>query len=1406
MFGGGGDIWSREDERLRRQALIEQQRKQREQNSGGFFGGIGRTLENVGDAIGTRADAVGNFFGGMVESIYDSAETAGRGIGDVIGGQIALNEKSKLVEREREITEENRKRLERVMGKDIDNPQSARWEDPEVRRVIEEGNQRLEQNRQSTAARRAELDERQQRAQDVDPVATAAGAADTFLNVASLGVGGALKNTARAGINQVGRAFGREATERVGREALTGPLTNRQALGRIGDYTSEGVGFGASQSALQNLRDNGEDADMGSVWQDALVGGTLGGALTGTAGTLLNRNVRAAVPGIARAGREFIADRAQFAADSLSNSMTGYSPGFIRVPFGPEGPTPGSMVPEPDAPKSWEDAFIDEQAASYRNTDELVDDLTNQLWAENKKGKGVDTGLIPDEYGSGFSGRWAVSNNSPLYQAFYRRYGTPPTKKGIRDMVQQTLGDPRAANEHDNLLDGIEWVYGEGDSYREVFNRLRDHEGYLNELATREAPSDIPSPMDAIVGRRTVERLPRGAQGMTPARVVEARQNPAMDFAGAYPDEVPSRMSDVVTDLTGQGPLPSVPANPAVPRPTFDEWNQRMLRGEMPLQNPQLALPSGLPENPLGPVRMTRSELRAAARRGELPENYVINPRQGRGTLTAAPDGRVAPTKEFKNEFAIDDARAALGGKDPVLTKTGKVKTHGGRPIDNEIREVLEEVLDSHANSGDLEKVSAFNDLNGALENVTRSMGGPRSRAFQILNQKTREAISEANAIQSGVNDTIRRTAREMDQRFAFRGDEAKQVNKWLSQQTDAKARQAAFNKMSPDLQQRAQEFYNTVRGQLDEARQAYNAKVVELGYPDRQMGDLGKFYFPRVYKPPTIKDAILDASEGILDTKQGGLGKSGFNPNTLSGTTTPSAPALPGNVRRAGQAPVGSEFAEPTIGYTGHAQSRTARSPVQELVNPIEAYAKYMESVTTITNRSNAVDNIRQVQKVIDEISDARGDNSLQTLRAVLESSANALLGKTNRFDRPFIDFPGGNKWIRAAGAVSRALSKSQLLGSIRTVAAQTGQAPLIAAEAGVENATKGVRMMFDKGFDDLVNQSNFIKSNFPRERSAFSAQNVQKVINKSSDIAGKPMDYTAETFAKTAWAAGYQKAIAEGMEEGSKAAIREADRIAGKIAADRSAGLRASVYESRVLQPVAMYTQDINQIWQASKQMIGTKNYKGFGTLLAATFAYNALYEQFIGERLGADPVNAAIDAGGILFGNDLVDSEGNPIGVGERLARAGGRMVGEGAAYTPLGNAVLGSIYPERGIRIPFSGGDRMLTRSDLFGDSQIGRFGGSVPMQAAFENPALMLGIPGFSQAQRTVEGLNAYGQGASISPSGEERYTIDQNFLNLLNSMIGGQYATEEGRAYLEERNARLRGERDQSAVPLYLQR
>ena len=66
MWGGGGDLWSREDERLKRQALLRQS-KEKQEDSGGFFGAIGNTLENIGGAVATGAEAVGSFFGGMVE-------------------------------------------------------------------------------------------------------------------------------------------------------------------------------------------------------------------------------------------------------------------------------------------------------------------------------------------------------------------------------------------------------------------------------------------------------------------------------------------------------------------------------------------------------------------------------------------------------------------------------------------------------------------------------------------------------------------------------------------------------------------------------------------------------------------------------------------------------------------------------------------------------------------------------------------------------------------------------------------------------------------------------------------------------------------------------------------------------------------------------------------------------------------------------------------------------------------------------------------------------------------------------------------------------------------------------------------------------------------------------------------
>lgn len=51
--------------------------------------------------------------------------------------------------------------------------------------------------------------------------------------------------------------------------------------------------------------------------------------------------------------------------------------------------------------------------------------------------------------------------------------------------------------------------------------------------------------------------------------------------------------------------------------------------------------------------------------------------------------------------------------------------------------------------------------------------------------------------------------------------------------------------------------------------------------------------------------------------------------------------------------------------------------------------------------------------------------------------------------------------------------------------------------------------------------------------------------------------------------------------------------------------------------------------------------------------------------------------------------------------------------------------------------------------------------------------------------KTFEGINAYNQGESLTPTGRTRFAIEQNTPNLLRSVLFGQYGTKEGRQYVE---------------------
>jgi hypothetical protein len=59
------------------------------------------------------------------------------------------------------------------------------------------------------------------------------------------------------------------------------------------------------------------------------------------------------------------------------------------------------------------------------------------------------------------------------------------------------------------------------------------------------------------------------------------------------------------------------------------------------------------------------------------------------------------------------------------------------------------------------------------------------------------------------------------------------------------------------------------------------------------------------------------------------------------------------------------------------------------------------------------------------------------------------------------------------------------------------------------------------------------------------------------------------------------------------------------------------------------------------------------------------------------------------------------------------------------------------------------------------------------------------IPAGSQIKKTIEGLQSYNKGESVTPSGNTRFPIDKNFQNYMKSMLFGQYSTPDAQHYFD---------------------
>lgn len=1412
------------------------------EDNGGFFGSIGHAVAAPFEGAANVVKGVGGFFGNMVKDVVETGATAVGGIKDVIEGSVAANQDLKNSEERLKITKDTNRQLQQALGAAYDDPNSSRWNDPDVKRIIEQGNQKVKDFDTAHAEQTANNRKQYEEAQKVDPLKTAAASGETALNIASLGIGGIAKGAVKQGAKMVGKEILTDVAENTAKNVVktAAARTAGGAAKRLAAGAGEGALFGAGYGFIDPYAKEGQDANLSDAWQGALTGAAFGGAIGGAI-PLLDKNVRAGVREMPAAVRQGASQAVDVAKQYTPTAMAERSPavlaiddhlallngerdrlvasglsenspavrqnaaaytaalqerartirmakegGYIKNPFYREGgDAAGNIGDANDAADlarrqlNGEDItaqqpvdpmisdYIQSEASQYSSPEQYRQKLIDDLWAENKQGKGVETGFTygdPNSYD--VTGRWAVSNNSPFYQAYYREYGRGPTKKGITDMVDQELMGKEG--EYHPLLTSDE--NGPIPFARDIYQQLADREAGLQQSLREGPPADMYGQFATDLGQPGAPAAPTAAPrpvSAAPAEKVgqgfyddpsalqralargESQTNNAVDFVDTSGAPRPQQRVGVQQNLDTSTPNP------------YEGMSQNL---------EAKALPQGELPKPATPAQAKRQ----FKKDGKMVE--FLNQRQGSSKPIELP----ASVEEGRNIAT----RQTPGGKVKPLAKNNAHITTDDVAA---IRAIAE---DGTSNAFTMTKTPEMN-----LAEAFKNRGGENSKEFRVLD-KFNTSIREHTAEYTDWLQEKRGFLEKFINEYGIDGAAARDMRPYLEAKTKEAGDEYLKQYAATYGKQKAEglvKFRDWWRSTKDQVRSETNDVIKKYAGEDRMMGDLGPSYVPRVYKSgtPGFKEAFLDVAHGKMDGIGGENGL--FNLKNGTGYLSKEAETTGGGVlRNAEGIPLNSEFAKPNTTYLSAAQKRTAKSPIKEMEDPLTSIMRYFEATGRAKYFTEDIARGQTLRDAIQLVNNETGN--LRQMYKSFEDQVNALAGKTARIDRPFVDSEGGAKFVNVASKLQSRVARSTILGSANSALAQTGQLPLIAAENGGKNFAGGMsdlmRFVRSKGANDPMAGSAFMRTRYPKYEDIFKVSKAGRAANKGTDVIAKPFRLIEHAATELAWRSSYRRALETGLS--GKAAIQEADRIAAKIVGERSPGARAALYESKALSPVTSYTLEVNQLYQVAKQYF-KRDPKRAAKLVGAIWLYNQGYSAITGNKLNADPIAATLDAGKILTDQNYVDKDGNPIGMGERLVRAGGRLAGEAIDATPLGGPVAGSLYPEYGFRIPFGGGARTLSRTDVFGDTNFGRYGGGTPLASGLSNPLLLLGIPGMNQLQRSVEGANAVSQGASVSPSGDTRFLIENTPEEYWRAILFGQYGTQAGRDYLNQQNASLAG-------------
>jgi len=468
----------------------------------------------------------------------------------------------------------------------------------------------------------------------------------------------------------------------------------------------------------------------------------------------------------------------------------------------------------------------------------------------------------------------------------------------------------------------------------------------------------------------------------------------------------------------------------------------------------------------------------------------------------------------------------------------------------------------------------------------------------------------------------------------------------------------------------------------------------------------------------------------------------------------------------------------------TGTKSERDPYMAVQEYLQP----ALYNIHMTESGARARAIESafrtaeaIRNTEPrtLLDEakkITDKYQTNSDNAkLITGFQEYANAIAGKTQRFDRQVVDSSdAAAKGLKGWQRLQKTGGQATILGNASSILAQPLNQVVGLADAGPINYMKGISAAI--AGDPAIKKSAFVKA---RETEPTKA--IRKTGEKIMDAGSVPLQKVELASVKLMWHTQHQKALSQGLK--GQEAIQQADLNTERLVAGRGIADKPELYRSTVANGVLQYTLEVNASNKTFWQDLSPKQK---ATFLVASTATNTLMGAVTGFAPLPDFLKAMFETG-----KDILDGEDDD-NIAQDLVQGGQKMLDQYARMNPLFGAPV-NLLPQ-------------AQRKAIFGqDSDTGRFSGSTAPVQVVTNAVkaasdltkgnytgardnILRDVPFGNQIRKTITGKEMIERGYAVDSSGKKTFDAPTSPLGKAQALVFGPSATKPAREYYDNKS------------------